>query len=105
MNSQPENTVFTYRFGERITIENADRLVSEISLRFDSPSISKVIFDMENLRECSSYGLRMFLIFQRRAEQTGKSLLLYRPTPAIMELLSITRLDHVFSISETTSDS
>jgi len=94
----PEETTFTYRFGDKITIENTDRLIAEISGRFDDPAVTRIVFDLENVRECSSYGLRLFLMFQRRAEASGKSLVLYRPAAVLLDLFSTTRLDHVFTI-------
>jgi anti-anti-sigma factor len=101
MDAAQDDTAFSYRFGEKITIENADRLTSEISARFDAPGVNRVIFDLENLLECSSYGLRLLLIFQRRAEAAGKKLVLYRPNPVILDLFTSTRLDRVFTIVET----
>lgn len=94
------DNIFVYRFGERITIENTDRHIAEINQRFDAPEVKRIIFDLENVRECSSYGLRMFLIFLRRADAGRKLLFLYKPQPAMFELLKITRLDQVFKFTD-----
>ena len=101
MNTPSPSSTYTHRFGEKITIENADRLIAEISEHFDAPDITKVIFDLENVHECSSYGLRLFLIFQRRAEEHNKTLILYRPGEVLKDLFNTTRLDHVFTITDT----
>lgn len=97
-------STFTYRFGDRITIENTDRLMSEITSRFDSPSVQRIIFDVENVRECSSCGLRLFLYFQRRADAAGRTLVLFRASPVLRDLLSTTRLDKVFTLSDTSDE-
>ncbi len=104
MPPQPENALYTHRFGEKITIENADRLIAEINQHFLLPEVKRVVLDLENVRECSSYGLRLFLIFQRKAEAEGKTLVMYRPHPVLLDLFRTTRLDHVFSIVQTLDD-
>jgi anti-anti-sigma factor len=101
MAARADTSTFIFRFGEKISIDNTDRYIEEVSRGFDAPGISRVVFDLENVRECSSYGLRLFLIFQRRAEKDGKTLLLFRPNPVMFDLLKTIHLDHVFTIVST----
>jgi anti-anti-sigma factor len=100
MDHASPDTTSIYRFSDRITVENTDRLVAEIDAVFAAPDAQRIVFDLENIHECSSYGLRLLLIFQRRAQELNKTLVLYRPSAVLMDLLKTTRLDKVFFISD-----
>jgi anti-anti-sigma factor len=92
---------YVFRFGEKITISNADRLFADIEPHVLSDDVKRVVLDLENVIECSSYGLKLFLSLKRKAEGLGKTLLLYRPRLIILELLQSSKLDLVFTIVDS----
>lgn len=94
-------SVAVYKFGDKIFIGNADNLFDRVTLLFDDNTVTTVVFDLENVRLCDSYGLKMFLNCQRKAEKAGKKLLLYRPDPILRDTIFSTRLEQVFNIVDT----
>jgi anti-anti-sigma factor len=97
----PDGARFTYRFTGRIVISNADSVRSEIETQVAGKRFEKLVFDMQAVTECDSYGLKLLIDFHRRAEAEKKQLLLYRPSESLHELLKITKLDEVLRISQT----
>jgi anti-anti-sigma factor len=95
----PDEVHFTYRFARRIVISNADSLRAEIEAQLSGKQYQDFIFDMQNVTECDSYGLKMLIDFHRKAEAEKKQLMIYRPSESLRELFRITKLDEVFLIS------
>jgi anti-anti-sigma factor len=98
---EPKPDFALYQFGKDIYIGNADDLWDKIEPIFVDPNKSVIVLDMENVRVCDSYGLRLLINCQRRAEVNHKRMVLLKPDRLIREMLANTRLDSVFSIVET----
>jgi anti-anti-sigma factor len=95
-----EESVAVYKFGEKIFHGNADAVTAVCGKYFIDPKIRTIVFDLENVRLCDSYGLRFLINSQRKASALDKKLLLYRPDLNLRSTLSITRLEHIFMIVE-----
>jgi anti-anti-sigma factor len=94
-------SVATYKFAEKIFLGNADGLRSHIEKFFDDGAVTTIVFDMENVRLCDSYGLKFLITFHRKALTTGRRLFLFRPDFILREMLDNTRLSQVFSITDS----
>ncbi len=94
----PENDSHTYRVGEKVVMSNVDFLRSELNPIFASAHVNRIIFDLENLRICDTYGVKLFLDFQRDAENSQKEMLLYRPGTLFMEVIKNAGVIQVFNI-------
>ncbi len=79
-------------------MSNVDFLRSELETIFASEHLCRIIFDLENLRICDTYGVKLFLDFQRSAEISQKELLLYRPGTIFMEVIKNSGLIQAFTI-------
>jgi anti-anti-sigma factor len=94
-------TTLTYKFGEKIFLGNADALSVIVDKIFENKDAATIVFDMENVKLCDSYGLKFLINYQRRANTTGKKLILYRPDQFLKEMLANTKLSHFFTVSDT----
>jgi anti-anti-sigma factor len=92
---------FIHAFGESIGIELVDELHRMLVPVFSNPAISMMVCDMGNVRVCDSSGLRFLLSLQRKANETGKRLIIYRPQTMFRQLLEHTNLIQVFSVHES----
>ena len=99
-----EKKTLTYRFGEKVAVDNVSFLTSELEPFFQSENIRRVIFDLENVSVCDLYGIHFFLHFQRRAEHVKKTLFLFRPKYVLVEILRNAGLVHIFTIINTLED-
>jgi len=93
-----------YKFGEKIFLGNADGLGVIIDKILENPATQSVVFDMENVRLCDSYGLKFLITYQRKATAHGKTLFLYRPDAFLKDMLENTKLTHFFSVIDTLDD-
>jgi anti-anti-sigma factor len=90
-----------YRIEKRIVISNADSLREMIEKQIEACGNYQVlVFDLQSVTECDSYGLKMLIDFHRRENADKKQLILYRPSDNLRELFKITRLDDVFVIQD-----
>ncbi len=96
---------YTYRFGEKVVIGNIDLISSELESLFASENVHRVIFDLESCRICDTYGIQLFLSFQRKAEKTNIELILYRPMALFLEILRTAGLLHIFTVVEELDES
>lgn len=97
----PENKTYTYRFGEKVTIDNVDFLNYELGPRFASVKLKSIIFDLENIHVCDLYGIQFFLHSQRNAEQNKKQLILYRASPLLKDILKDAGLFQIFTFTDS----
>ena len=97
----PVNKTHTYRFGDKVAIDNVNLLDSELESYFTSAKVKNIIFDLENVYTCDLYGVNFFLQFQRRAEKNKKKLILYRPSSLFKKILKDAELLHLFTILDT----
>jgi len=93
-----ESDRVTYKFTDQIYIGNADLLREQIDTLFTDTNSAYFVFDLEHVRLCDSYGLRLLLTFQRKADAAGRKLLLYRPDHLLKSMLETTQLTKVFTI-------
>jgi len=91
-------SVATYKFGDKLSFGNADAFRLHIDRLFDDAKADTIMFDMENVRLCDSYGLKFLLTYHRKAESCGKKLILFRPDFILKEMLDSTKLSNVFTI-------
>ncbi|MDD5673814.1 MAG: STAS domain-containing protein [Chitinivibrionales bacterium] len=89
-----------YKFNENIYIGNADDLWEKIEPLFNDAGKTTIVFDMENVRICDSYGVRLLLNCQRKAERSGKKMVLLKPDHLVRDMFKSIRLDTVFSIAD-----
>ncbi len=87
-----------HKFGEKIFLGNADGLGVVVDKLFESPDARIIVFDMENVKLCDSYGLKFLINYQRKANSLGKTLLLWRPDAFLRDMLSNTKLAHFFTV-------
>lgn len=60
-----------------------------------------VVIDLGGLEYMSSRGLRVLTVARRDGEEAGVSIALASPNDVMREILSISRYDKLFTISET----
>ena len=96
-----ENKTHTYRFGEKVAIDNVDLLNDELEPCFTSAKIKNIIYDLENVHVCDLYGIQFLLHSQRSAEQNRKQLVLYRASPLLKDILKDAGLFHIFTFTDS----
>ncbi len=90
-----------HKFGAKIFICNAEALAVECEGYFKDEKIKTIVFDVENVHLCDSYGLRFLIQSERKAAAAGKRLLLYRPDSVLKEILSTMNLLQFFTIVDS----
>ncbi len=94
-------TMQSYRFGEKLFLGNADGLSLIVDKLFENEEAQTIVFDLENVKLCDSYGLKFLINYQRRANTLGRKLLLYRPDSFLREMLDNTKLLHFFTVVDS----
>ncbi len=94
----PDESRAVKKFGEKIDLTNADALTSQCIGLFEDDRIKTIVFDLENVRYCDSYGLKFLIYSQRKALAAQKKLVLHHPEPVLTEMFTATRLLHFFTI-------
>ncbi|HLF15683.1 MAG TPA: STAS domain-containing protein [Bacteroidota bacterium] len=64
----------------------------------------KLIVDLESVEFCDSSGLSALLIADRTMREHGGSVILVHVNKKVMDLMSISQLDRVFTIEKKLSD-
>ena len=75
--------------------------LSEAIEKAREAAIAKVIIDLAGLDYMSSRGLRVLTVGKREGEEAGVIVSLASPNEVMREILSISRYDKLFTISET----
>ena len=96
-----ESKTYTYRFGEKVAIDNVDFLNDELESYFASKKLKSIIYDLENVHVCDLYGVQFFLHSQRSAEQNKKQLVLYRASSLLKDILKDAGLFHIFTFTDS----
>lgn len=96
-----EKSIHTIRFGEKVIIGTVDNLILELDSYISKKSISKIVFDLENVIMCDSYGLTFFVQARQKSSKANIELVLYRPNKLLKDILENTKLINVFTIVET----
>lgn len=90
-----------YKFGGRIFLGNADSLAAACDGYFSNEKVHTVVFDLENVKLCDSYGLRFLINAQRKAIASNKELILCRPDVKLSSMLTTANLNHFFTCVDT----
>jgi anti-anti-sigma factor len=93
-------SIVIQKFGEKLDLTNADSLNEQGDAYYKDEKIGTIVFDLENVRYCDSYGLKFLIFAQRKATAANKRLVLYRPDTVLMDMFAATRLLHFFTITE-----
>ena len=96
-----ESKTYTYRFGEKVAIDNVDFLNDELEPHFASAKVQSIIYDLENVHVCDLYGIRFLLHSQRSAEQNKKQLVLYRASSLLKDILKDAGLFKIFTFTDS----
>jgi len=96
--SHNDDSAAVHKFGENIFFSNADSLTAACDGYFTNEKVRAIVFDLENVRLCDSYGLRFLINAQRKAIASNKRLLLYRPDENFTSTLAAAKLEHFFTI-------
>jgi anti-anti-sigma factor len=96
-----DDATAVHKFGEKIFFGNVDSLTAVCAGFFTDEKMSTIVFDLENVRLCDSYGLRFLINAQRKAASSNKRLLLFRPDVNFVTMLTLAKLHHIFTIVDT----
>lgn len=96
-----QNAVFTFACADKIHIGNADRINSSIEPALNDSSVRVIVMDLENVRVCDSYGLRLLVSLHRQADRLNKRLVLLLPHTMVCELMEKAGLLEVFNIARS----
>jgi anti-anti-sigma factor len=94
----PDEPNAVKKFGEKIDLTNADTYAAQCEGLFQDEKIRSIVFDLENVRYCDSYGLKFLIYSQRKALATNKQLILFHPETVLTDMFAATRLLHFFTI-------
>lgn len=88
-----------------IDLYTAPRLQSELTavIAGAAPS-SRVVVDLSGVEFCDSTGMNVLLSGLRQARERGSELELAAPHPAVRKILSVTGLDAVFTVGESSAN-
>jgi anti-anti-sigma factor len=88
------------KFGEKLDLTTTDALNDRCDPLYADERIRTIVFDLENVRYCDSYGLKFLIFAQRKAIAAQKRLVLYRPDTVLMDMFAATRLLQFFTITD-----
>ena len=77
---------------------NMDSVVELLRQLVDQQGCEKLVIDLSEVTFLCSAALNHLIVLDRRLKQRGGHLRICNPRPEITELLTITRLDSVFSV-------
>jgi anti-anti-sigma factor len=88
------------KFGDKLDLTNTDKLNEQCDGYYKDEKIRTIVFDLENVRFCDSYGLKFLIYSQRKATAVQKHLVLYRPDTVLLDMFAATRLLQFFTITD-----
>ena len=97
-NSELEFPVFTM-IGELIDRNQANELIAEIDKLIASGK-SKFVLEMSQLKYINSSGLSVLIVLLTKARKNEGEIVISSVTPKVKELLVITKLNSVFSVTK-----
>ena len=98
-----QTTIFTLK-ERKLDATLAPELKAEFLLLCKPKVAKKVIVDLGKVEFCDSSGLSALLIADRAMREHGGSIHLVNVHKKVLELLKISQLDRVFSISKTVAE-
>lgn len=109
-----DSQVAVERIGDVVVVRPLERKVSRaagmepfveaLRNQVDQQGCEKLVIDLSQVTFLCSAALNHLIVLDRRLKQRGGSLRICDPRPEISEVLSITRLDSVFTIDATRAD-
>jgi anti-anti-sigma factor len=95
-----EGSTVIQKFGEKLDLTNTDTLNDRCDPLYKDEKIRTIVFDLESVRYCDSYGLKFLIFAQRKAAAAQKRLVLYRPDTVLLDMFAATRLLQFFTITD-----
>lgn len=84
----------------RVDESTATQFADKLAELAETPK-DVLILDLDGIAYMSSRGLRALTLAQRRGKDAGTTIVLARPNPTMREILSISRYDLIFKVTET----
>ncbi|MCS7019670.1 MAG: STAS domain-containing protein [Cytophagales bacterium] len=89
---------------ERLATSTATTLKADIAQLFNEEGVVNMIIDMSNVNYIDSSGLSAILVANRLANEAGGMLVLSGITELVMKIITICRLDNVFTMMPTVAE-
>ncbi|MDS1271666.1 STAS domain-containing protein [Lipingzhangella sp. LS1_29] len=86
-----------------IDLYTAPHLHNELKSALDAGA-RRLVIDLSRVGFCDSTGMNVLLSVMRQAREQDGDLELAGPTPAVLKILSVTGLDTVFTVHDSTGD-
>lgn len=100
MNIYSDNDTLVIKDLSQLTAAEAPGFRKEITRAFESPH-KNADLHCDLLEFLDSTGLGVLIALNKRATEAGGKLTLFHPRPNIIQLLELTRLQHLFHIVTT----
>ncbi len=94
---EQQGDVVTVTLAGRIHGTNADEM--DTALTHAASQAKHLILRLKDLEFVSSSGLRTFLKLRREAITKGGEVVLAEPTDAVLKILKVASLDHLFTVT------
>jgi len=78
---------------------NVDSLLEQMMREIETGTCRGFLLDFRNVQYISSIVLGNFVLFRKQLEEAGQKLKLCNLSPIVRNLFKITKLDHLFTIS------
>lgn len=89
---------------EKLNTLNAPELKSEIVLNYNTHGINNYILDLSQVKYIDSSGLSAILVANRLCNESNKTLVLAQVQEAVMDLVNISQLNKVLTITPTVQE-
>ncbi len=99
---EQQGDVITVTLEGRIHGTNADEM--DKAMTHAASQAKHLILNLKDLEFVSSSGLRTFLKLRREAIGKEGEVVLAEPTEAVLKILKVASLDHLFTITKTLAD-
>jgi anti-anti-sigma factor len=99
LTSRIEDRTATVRLDGRFTFEAHADFKACTRLALESGPLDHLVLDMEAVTYLDASSLGMILLLREAAEARQVSIVLHRPSPAVMNLLAVVRFEKLFKIS------
>ncbi len=99
------NNIIIFKLNEKKLDANISGLVkAEFTLLLKVEGETKLIIDLTEVESCDSSGLSALLVANRLINGNGGDLRVISPSEKIRQLISITQLDRVLTLSDSVDD-
>ena len=97
--SRIEERTATIGLDGRFTFEAHPAFKACTREALETGSLEKVVLDMEQVTYLDASSLGMILLLREAAEARQVTIVLHRPSPAVMNLLEVVRFERLFQIT------